>query len=133
MTEKMTDELRDIVTRFAYKAPNYLIQGGCADIIKLAMNEIDDFLLPYKSRMLLQIHDELLFKVHKSELDIVPSLVNIMERVYPHKHLPLTAGVSYSWKSWADKTEGLPSVAPARGAFEGQGVGGSSPAPAHVG
>jgi len=92
----------------AYTAPNHLIQGGCADVIKLAMNVIDDVLRPYKSRMLLQVHDELLFKIHKSELDIVPSLVKIMESVYPHKHLPLTAGASYSWKSWADKVKGLP-------------------------
>jgi DNA polymerase-1 len=93
---------------FAYAAPNYLIQGGCADIVKIAMNRVDDFLSNKRSRLLLQIHDELLFEVHESELGIVSELVGLMESVYPHKHLPLTAGASYSWKSWADKIKGLP-------------------------
>lgn len=93
---------------FAYAAPNYLIQGGCADIVKIAMNRVDDFLSNKRSRLLLQIHDELLFEVHESELALVPELVAMMERVYPHKYLPLTAGASYSWESWADKVKGCP-------------------------
>lgn len=93
-----------------YKGPNHLIQGGCADIIKVAMPQLHNFLTPYKSKMLMQIHDEILFKIHKSELDIVPDLVKIMEAAYPHKHLPLTAGVSYSWESWFDKIDGLPQI-----------------------
>lgn len=95
---------------FAYKAANYIIQGGGADIMKIAMNLIDDFLMEngLKSRMVLQVHDELLFKIHKSELDIVPTLKSIMESVYPHRHLPLTCSVEHSWNSWADAVEGLP-------------------------
>jgi DNA polymerase-1 len=97
---------------FAFKAPNYLIQGGCADIMKKAMLQIHERLDGMKSKMLVQIHDELLFEIHESELAIVPELRMIMESVYSYKKLPLTCGVDHSWTSWADKTEGLPSCRP---------------------
>lgn len=93
---------------FAYKAPNYLIQGGCADVVKVAMNGCHDFLNGRRSYMQLQIHDELLFAIHKDEFDIVPSLKEIMESAYPYQKIPLTVGVDHSWKSWADKVEGYP-------------------------
>lgn len=95
-------------TDFSFKAPNYLIQGGCADIMKLAMPKIAQVLKPLKSNMLVQIHDELLFEIHKDELEIVPQLKSIMENIFPAKRLPLTCGVDHSWVSWADKVEGLP-------------------------
>lgn len=93
---------------FAYKAPNYLIQGGCADIVKAAMNLLAEYLNGKKSRMLVQIHDEILFEIHDTEARIVPDLKAIMESVYPHRHIPLTCGVEHSFKSWADKVEGYP-------------------------
>lgn len=89
--------------KFSYKAPNYLIQGGCADIVKAAMVKLSTYLEGKKSRMLLQIHDEILFEVHKDEHDIIPDLKSIMESVYPYKHLPMTCGVEWSNKSWQDK------------------------------
>jgi DNA polymerase-1 len=94
-----------------FKAPNYLIQGGCSDVVKLAMNRLDEFLRDKKSAMLVQIHDEILFEVHKDELGIVPDLQRIMEQAYPAKKLALTCGVDHSWVSWADKVEGIPSEA----------------------
>jgi DNA polymerase-1 len=95
---------------FAYKAPNALIQGGCADVVKKAMNLLHARLASTKSRMLLQIHDEILFEIHESELHIVPGLRAIMEQTYPYKQLPLTCSVSHSWLSWGDKRKGLPSA-----------------------
>ncbi len=91
----------------AYKAPNYLISGGCADVVKIAMNRIDDFLTSNNltSRMLVQIHDELLFEVHESEMDIICKIKDIMENVYRPRFLPLTAGVDYSENNWQDKNE----------------------------
>lgn len=91
-----------------YVAPNHLIQGGCADIVRVAMNNIDAYLKDKQSRMLVQVHDELVFEIHKDEFEIVPVLQKFMEDAYPHKYLPLTCGPSYSWKSWADKVKGLP-------------------------
>jgi len=88
-----------------YKAPNALIQGGCADVVKVAMNECDELLAPYKSRMVLCIHDELIFEIAYDEEFLVPRLKSIMEKVYPYIHLPLTATVEYSEHSLADRKE----------------------------
>lgn len=92
---------------FAYKAPNHLIQGGCADIMKKAMVEVDRFLADKKSRLLLQVHDELILEVAYGEEHIVPELKSIVENAYTSKLLPLTCGVEYSKKSWFDKSETL--------------------------
>lgn len=96
-------------SNFAYKAPNYIIQGGCADIVKKAMNEIDEYLLGKKSRMILQVHDELVVEVHESEAAEVPLRVKeIMESVFTSQYLPLTCGMEYSKTSMADKVKGFP-------------------------
>ena len=61
------------------------IQGTAADVIKLAMIELDAFLSEnnLKSRMLLQVHDELVFEVHKDEKEMVEENVrSIMEGVF---------------------------------------------------
>lgn len=92
----------------AYKAANGLIQGGCADIMKVGMNRVHNYLLPFQSRIVLTVHDELVIETHESEADILPNIQSIMETVYPHKLLPLTVGVDHSWKSLADKVKGYP-------------------------
>jgi DNA polymerase-1 len=95
--------------RFAYKAPNYLVSGGCADIVKVAMNRIDEALRKKKSRMIMTVHDELPCEVHESELTTVPLIVKtIMESVFPHQYLPLTCGMEHSFKSLGDKVKGFP-------------------------
>ena len=86
-----------------YKAPNALIQGGCADVTKVAMNQCDELLGPYKSRMLLCIHDELVFEMAYGEEFLIPRLKEVMEGVYNHRYLKLTAGVEYSEHSLADR------------------------------
>lgn len=93
-------------------APNWTIQGGCADINKISMNRCDEFLLKKKARtkLVLSIHDELGFTMHKNELDLARPLMAIMESVYPHKHLPLLCSPEYSWQSLADKVSGFPEV-----------------------
>lgn len=91
---------------FCYKAPNYLIQGGCGDVVKIAMNRIDDYLVGRKSRMLIQVYDEILFEIHESEASICHELMNIMETVYPQKYLQLTCSAEHSFKSWGDKVKG---------------------------
>ena len=96
----------------SYIIPNHIIQGGCADIVKIAMNEIHAYLWDKKSRMLIQVHDEILFEIHESELPIVHKLQYIMEGIYkPLNGLNLSCSVDHSWKSWAhkDKIEGHPS------------------------
>ncbi len=93
---------------WAYAMPNHLIQGGCADVVKFAMVALDAFLTGggYKSRMILQVHDEIVFEIADDEAHILPTLKQIMESVYqPKNGLPMTVGVDISRVSWADKEE----------------------------
>ena len=66
--------VRGYAERNAINAP---IQGSAADIIKLAMIHVSDALKGqnFQSKMLLQVHDELVFDVHKSEVDRFKGLV----------------------------------------------------------
>jgi len=95
-----------------YKAPNHLIQGGCGDIARHAMVSLQHNVLDgLKSRMLIQVHDEILFEVHKSELGIVDALVYEMENTYiPYNNMRMTCGVEHSWVSWGkrDVVDGKP-------------------------
>lgn len=86
----------------AYKLPNHLIQGGAGDVMKVAMNKIDDILLDKQSSMLVQIHDDILWECHESEMDLVPVIKKAMESVYPAKSgIKLRVVPEISTKSWA--------------------------------
>ncbi len=71
---------REFAKRAAMNAP---LQGSAADIIKLAMIAVHNFLTTnnYKTKLVLQIHDELLFKLDPSEEHLVKELQAIMENV----------------------------------------------------
>jgi DNA polymerase I len=74
--------VRGAAERNAVNAP---IQGSAADIIKIAMINIHKKLESsnFKSKMLLQVHDELVFDVYKPELDTIKALVKTeMEAAY---------------------------------------------------
>lgn len=95
---------------FAYKGPNALIQGGCADIVKVAMVELKkrfDYLFT-KSRMLVQVHDSILFEIHSSEFYVIPHIKEILEDVFPAKHLKMEVSCAHSWKSWGELVDGEP-------------------------
>ena len=66
--------VRNFAERNAINAP---IQGSSADMIKIAMINIHNEMKArdMKSKMILQVHDELVFDVHKEELDILSELV----------------------------------------------------------
>jgi DNA polymerase-1 len=66
--------VRGFAERNAVNAP---IQGSAADVIKLAMIRVHKAMnaIPMKSKMLLQVHDELVFDVHESEIDAMKELV----------------------------------------------------------
>lgn len=70
-------------------AINTPIQGTAADMIKLAMIRIDSLLRekPYQTRMLLQVHDELVFDLALNEQEeLVPAILNIMRTALPLPH-----------------------------------------------
>lgn len=64
--------LRENAARQALNSP---IQGTAADILKRAMIEIDSDMVGMQSRMLLQVHDELVFEVAPGELDALTAIV----------------------------------------------------------
>ncbi|MCM3469157.1 DNA polymerase I [Brevibacillus borstelensis] len=90
--------LRSFAERTAMNTP---IQGTAADIIKLAMIRMQESLQEkgLKSRMLLQVHDELIFEVPTEELDIMQQLVpDVMENALKLE-VPLKVDVNYG-RSW---------------------------------
>lgn len=92
--------LRAAAERLAINTP---LQGTAADLIKMAMIQVDSFLRshPGIGYMLLQIHDELLFEVPDHEIDRVSSKVkNIMENVASLK-VPLEVHISIG-KNWGE-------------------------------
>lgn len=97
--------------RFAYRSVNHMIQGGCADVVKIAMVRCHEYLRGRMTKMRLNIHDELVFTARPSEFGLLPGIKDIMEGVYrPKNGLKLTCGVDHSFKSLADKVEGHPSA-----------------------
>jgi DNA polymerase-1 len=91
--------LRGFAERTAVNTP---LQGTAADLIKIAMISIDEQLREHglKSRMTLQVHDELVFEVPEAEVDVMRSLVKErMERAYALT-VPLLVemGVGTNWR-----------------------------------
>lgn len=90
--------VRGAAERNAVNAP---IQGSAADIIKLAMINIYKRFREsnYKSRMLLQVHDELVFDIHNDELDALKVVIKEeMENAYKMSvPLDVEVGVGQNW------------------------------------
>ncbi|MBQ0993451.1 DNA polymerase I [Micromonospora sp. H61] len=91
---------RDIAERMALNAP---IQGSAADIIKVAMLHVDTALREagLRSRMLLQVHDELVFEVAPGERESLEALVRgEMGGAYPLSvPLEVSVGLGRDWNS----------------------------------
>jgi DNA polymerase-1 len=89
---------REVAERMALNAP---IQGSAADIIKVAMLNVESAIKREKlsSRLLLQVHDELIFEVAAGEHEQMESLVRReMGSAYPLK-APLDVNIGFG-KSW---------------------------------
>jgi len=100
--------LKDINSRNAMvrsgaerNAVNAPIQGSAADIIKLAMINIYNRFKKegFKSKMLLQVHDELVFDAHKDELEIIKPIIKYeMENAFKmNVPLDVEVGVGENW------------------------------------
>jgi DNA polymerase-1 len=89
---------REVAERMALNAP---IQGSAADIIKIAMLNVNNAIekQKLKSRLLLQIHDELILEVSPGEEEVVTVLVKKeMGAAYPLKApLDVNAGLGLTW------------------------------------
>ena len=89
---------REVAERMALNAP---IQGSAADIIKIAMLNVNNAIKKQKlkSRLLLQIHDELILEVSPGEEDVITELVKKeMGAAYPLKApLDVNAGLGLTW------------------------------------
>jgi DNA polymerase-1 len=92
--------VRGFAERNAINSP---IQGSAADMIKLAMIKIhQEFTRQnFKSKMLLQVHDELVFDAHRDEVEIIkPVILNCMQNALPLPNgVPTNAevGVGENW------------------------------------
>ncbi len=101
--------LRDINSRNSMvrshaerNAINTPIQGSAADMIKIAMINIHKALKEgnYKTQMILQVHDELVFDVPKTELDAVkPMIEEKMKNAIPSLKVPIVveSGIGNNW------------------------------------
>lgn len=90
--------VRGAAERNAINAP---IQGSAADVIKIAMINIHEKLIEgnFKTKMLLQVHDELVFDVYKPELETIKNLVKTeMENAYQFLvPLEVEIGIGENW------------------------------------
>lgn len=93
---------REVAERMALNAP---IQGSAADIIKAAMLNVERAIesRKLKSRLLLQVHDELIFEVSRGEEEALTALVReAMGSAYPLKApLEVSVGIGKSWNEAA--------------------------------
>jgi len=104
-------ELRDINSRNALArtnaervAINTPIQGSAADMIKVAMINIHKALKDgnFKSKMIMQVHDELVFDVYKPELETLkPIIENLMKSAIPNLQVPILVGMDVG-ENWLE-------------------------------
>jgi DNA polymerase-1 len=92
--------IREAAERMAINAP---VQGSSADVIKVAMIDLHREIgkRSLKSKMLLQIHDELLFEVHEPEVVEMKSLVSELMPAALKLRVPLKIDIKLG-KNWAE-------------------------------
>ena len=92
-------QIREFAQRAAINQP---LQGTAADLIKMAMIEVDKQLSAknLKTKMIMQVHDELVFEIPKEELDIVKELVLKAMELNQPLNVPLEVDVNCgaSWR-----------------------------------
>jgi DNA polymerase-1 len=88
-----------------YRAVNHKIQGGAADICKWAIVACHGFLAPYKSRMVLTVHDSIVFEIAYGEEHLLPTLKKLMIAAYPYRILPMDVSVEFAPKNMAETTK----------------------------
>ena len=97
--QSSNQNIRGNAERAAINTP---IQGTAADMIKLAMIRIDALLREggYRSRLLLQVHDELVFDLHSEEQELIPLILDHMQNALPLPHqvpILVESGTGENW------------------------------------
>jgi len=101
---------RRLESKDSYKAVNSLIQGCAADVLKVVIIRVAAFLREQKkawgcrSRIVLNIHDEIVLEIPNEELHIIPQIKRIMETwEKPTFRVPILVDVEISNTNWAEK------------------------------
>ena len=76
-------------------AVNAPIQGSAADMIKVAMINIHNWMKKeqLQSKMIMQVHDELVFEVHRDEIDLLKSEVDALMKSAIPLNVPMEVGI----------------------------------------
>ena len=85
-------------------AINTPIQGTAADMIKMAMIKVQNALKAgnYKTKMILQVHDELVFDLHKDEVEtVMPIIEKNMKEAMPGLKVPILVGMD-TGQNWLE-------------------------------
>ena len=91
-------QIREFAQRAAINQP---LQGTAADLIKIAMIRVDKAIAGMKTKMIMQVHDELVFEVPKEELEQLKSIIlDCMALKDQNLKVPLDVDINYgsSWK-----------------------------------
>ena len=91
-------QIREFAQRAAINQP---LQGTAADLIKIAMIRVDKAINKMKTKMIMQVHDELVFEVPKDELEQLKSIIlDCMALKDQNLKIPLDVDINYgtSWK-----------------------------------
>ena len=91
-----------------YRAYNYLIQGGCADLMKQKEIRVYNFLKEHKlkTKVLLPVHDELQLSIPFDEHWIVPKIKGIMDDNKDYiASVPMICDIEMTSSTWADKKD----------------------------
>jgi DNA polymerase I-like protein with 3'-5' exonuclease and polymerase domains len=105
-------------SKFAYKFPNYRIQGGCSEILRFAIDSVTKFVSAHRkgnTYLMLPIHDELVLNVDGGDMGLLPTIRVLMIEAYKaKKHLDMDVACAvgnnfadveaYSLESTAGKT-----------------------------
>jgi len=100
----ITDSNKMIKKSAEREAINMPVQGTSADIIKIAMIRVDNYLKTkkIKSQMIMQVHDELVFDVIPWEEKILEeNIINIMENILENKEIKLKVDFEI-WDNWKE-------------------------------
>lgn len=95
---------RELRPPFAYRVLNWLVQGCSADLMRSAMVKVAEFQKPYKSHLVMTVHDELILDCVKEEIPIfAEALPRLMSDDRIANTVPVEVELEISYTTWAEK------------------------------